>query len=78
VVCTVVEMKVLLDFKTTTTTTQLLQVVLRLVQNLRPPMTTYSNSIVSLVRAGTCPRNPPLVSLGVLQLYQNFPHFSNS
>jgi hypothetical protein len=38
VVCTVVEMKVLLDFKTTTTTTQLLQVVLRLVQNLRPPV----------------------------------------
>jgi hypothetical protein len=34
VVCTVVEMKVLLDFKTTTTTTQLLQVVL----NLRPPV----------------------------------------
>ncbi len=28
VVCTVVEMKVLLDFKTTTTTTQLLQAVL--------------------------------------------------
>jgi hypothetical protein len=64
VVCTVVEMKVLLDFKTTTSyyyypalTSRALQVGAKFAAARRRFMMTYSSSIVSLVRAGTCPRN---------------------